>query len=241
MNILILFESDRIESDLFEIKDPKRLFHLKEILRAKIGDQLKIGLLGGHFGSAQITSLTPMHLQVTWDFAKQNSPAAKLELCIGLSRPPTLKKVLEHATSMGVTHFNFYRATLSEKSYASSKVFEPEHLNELLIAGLSQAGHSLTLPEIEVSTYGVNTLNAHEQSFVLSLRSGKTLHDYDIDFEQPLSFVLGPERGLTEKEEDILINQGFKPLKIHENILRVEIASFALLGALQTVKYGKNQ
>lgn len=241
LNTLILFESDRLKDDLFEVTDSLRLDHLKDILKVSLGDSLKVGLLNHSFGKAQVTNLSPMRLQVQFDenIVRPSSPL--LELWIGLSRPPTLKKVLEHATSMGVGAFKFYRGTLSEKSYANSKIFEAENLNELLVAGLSQSSRSLNLPKVEVETSGVKSLEAHDQSFVLSLRENRTLHDYELDFSRPMRFVLGPERGLTVSEEEALLAKGFKPVKIHESILRVEIASFALLGALQTLKYLKHQ
>lgn len=241
MNTLILFESDRLKDDLFEIKDSLRLGHLQEILKVAIGDTLRVGLLNGCFGSAQVTGLSPMNLMVQFEKDVSSYQCPLMELWIGLSRPPTLKKIIEHSTSMGVGAFKFYRGTLSEKSYANSKIFEAEKLNELLVAGLSQSSRSLKLPSVEVETGGVKSLQAHDQSFVLSLRENKTLHDYELDFSRPMRFVLGPERGLTVDEEEVLLAKGFKPVKIHESILRVEIASFALLGALQTLKYFKHQ
>ena len=235
MNTLIIFESDRLKDDLFEISDPKRLCHLEHVLGAQVGQSLRVGLLDDRFGVAKVLKLNPFQIEVKW----QSSPdilATDIRLSIGLSRPPTLKKILEHATSLGVGHFQFYKARLSEKSYADSKIFEDANMRELLLAGLSQSSHSLTLPKVEVTKLGTHSLKPIEQSFVLSLRESKSLFEYDIDYTRPLHFLLGPERGLTGDEESDLISRGFRPVKIHPSILRVEIATFALLGAVEVLR-----
>lgn len=235
MNTLILFETDRVREDLFEITDSKRAGHLSEILKIKVGESVRVGLLGGNFGQGEILSLSPIQMKVSWqDQAKVKLP--EISLSIGLSRPPTLKKILEHATSMGVHSFEFYRAALSEKSYADSKIFEKRALEELLMLGLSQGSLSLNPPLVEVKKTGVNSLVHTEQSFVLSLEGEHSLWDYEIDFSKPMHFVLGPERGLTRDEDRALIERGFRPVKIHPGILRVEIATFTLLGALEAIR-----
>ncbi len=233
MNTLILLKTDRTQGDIFEIKDSKRVAHLREILKVKEGDELRVGLLNGSFGRARVSSLAPISLEVQWNHDSQQASFPQISLSIGLSRPPTLKKILEHATSMGVHSFEFYRAHLSEKSYADSKIFETQTMKDLLMLGLSQGSSSLRLPSVCVTKSGVEALVATEQSFVLSLEGDHSLWDYDIDFSKPLHFVLGPERGLTHREDHSLIEKGFRPLKIHPSILRVEIATFALLGALE--------
>lgn len=236
MNTLILLETDCTHEDHFEIKDSKRVTHLREILKVKEGDELRVGLLGGSFGRALVTSLSPLSLKVEWKQASKQEILPQISLSIGLSRPPTLKKILEHATSMGVQSFEFYRAHLSEKSYADSKIFEKEAMKDLLMLGLSQGSSSLYLPEVSVTKSGVEALEPTAQSFVLSLEGDHSFWDYEIDFSKPLHFVLGPERGLTKSEDQSLIERGFRPLKIHPSILRVEIATFALLGALENMR-----
>ncbi len=235
MNTLILFETDRTEGDLFEIHDSKRSAHLREILKVQLGDEIRVGLLGGSFGLGVITSLNPMAIQVEW-ISKEPRSQPEISLSIGLSRPPTIKKILEHASSMGVKSFEFFRAQLSEKSYADSKIFEENSLDELLILGLSQGSLNLDLPKVAVKKSGVDSIALTSQSFVLSLDGEHSIWDYQIDFNSPIHFVLGPERGLTKDEDRSLIQRGFKPVKIHPAILRVEIATFSLLGTLEAMR-----
>ena len=71
-------------------------------------------------------------------------PAA---LALALPRPPSLRKVLQQATALGVKRFLLFASARVEKSYWQSSGLRPEALREQLLLGLEQAG-DCALPEI---------------------------------------------------------------------------------------------
>ena len=54
----------------------------------------------------------------------------------------------------------------------------------------------------------------------------------NINVYDRILFVIGPEGGFTDKEENLLINNGFKRITLGSNVLRTETASIALLSML---------
>ena len=237
LNRVVLNEQDpslKREHSLFTLKDSQVLDHLNGHLMVKTGDTLKVLVINEGLGKGKVINISPeeVTLDVTID-----SPGLKpnVHLIVGASRPPTLKKVLEHGTSFGVSSFSFFKAELSEKSYLTSKVFEEHSLNDLLTKGLAQGSTFCHLPEVKRFNSLEKVLSeipSQSQRFLLSLTGEKTFHQENLSQKSPIVLAIGPERGWTKKEEEFLMSNSFRPILIGESILRVEIATFSALGQL---------
>ena len=53
MNLLLLTEKDRVAGEIFRVGG-RRAEHIKCVLRAKVGDTVRAGLLGGNLGNAEL-------------------------------------------------------------------------------------------------------------------------------------------------------------------------------------------
>ncbi|BBN52318.1 hypothetical protein TRE132_04430 [Pseudomonas chlororaphis subsp. aurantiaca] len=58
MNLLLLEEADFIAADRVILRD-RRLTHMQEVHRATVGDNLRVGRIGGLMGSAELLRLEP--------------------------------------------------------------------------------------------------------------------------------------------------------------------------------------
>ena len=158
----------------------------------------------------------------------------KISLQIGLSRPPTCKKILEHGSSLGVKSFEFFHGALSEKSYATSKLFQENKAQETMHLGLSQSNIYCHEPCLNIVQK--RSIPETEHKYILSLDNNLTFSDYiSKSFPQDLTLALGPERGWTKDEEKELLSQGYRPVRIGPSTLRVEIATFVALGQLSLI------
>ena len=231
MNRIVIKNPEQCENDHIVISDITIVDHINNILKLRKGDQIKLCLLNKGLANGKIESinLQEIKIKITERYEGLNS---EIQLQIGLCRPPSMKKILEHGTSLGVTHFEFFKTELTEKSYLNSKVFEKT--NTLTDLGLAQSGHYYQAPKIEKSLKFKPT--EYSQKFFLSFNSDRYLNDYNLDFNSKVCFAIGPERGWTNDEEQMLIDAGYLPLSISKSILRVEIATFALLGQYHLLK-----
>ena len=170
-----------------------------------------------------------IELELVNDLESKNYP--EWHLLVGLSRPPTMKKILEHATSLGVSHFHFFKAKLSEKSYGDSKIWDKESTQKVLLDGLSQSASYWKLPK--VSHYkdleSIDTFEGFDLR-LCSLSKGVNKKMTSIRSDQPMILAFGPERGLTEDEDNALQSKGFQAFSLGQGVLRVEIAVFSSLG-----------
>jgi len=223
MNSFLIFDEEKT-SDSYLVRDQERIDHVLKVLKSQVGDTLNICLVGFGLGKGIFEEITSTHLKIK---AIDISPKAHapFELLIGVSRPHSCQKILEHGTCMGVSNFNFFTAVLSEKSYLDSKLFlSPE---KYLKYGLSQSGLYHKMPEVSLSKKF-----SGEQKFILHPGNNKTFQDYSLDPTKKITLAIGPERGFTRTEVDEFKNLGFLEVSIGVPILRVEIATFAALGQL---------
>jgi RsmE family RNA methyltransferase len=234
MNRFLIFENENISPNTYEVFDPERLEHLKSVLKLKVGDTLKVALIDEGIGEAYIKDISNDSTTLLLESidAKNQAP---YDLIIGLSRPPTLKKILEHATTLGVARFDFFKAKLSEKSYLDSKIFKDGNLEKYLRFGVSQSAIYHQLPKVELHD-NLKDWKNREQKFILSPKSSKSFLDVDLDFSKRITLAIGPERGWTNSEVENFKEMGFVEIGISSSILRVETATFSSLGQLELLR-----
>jgi RsmE family RNA methyltransferase len=223
MNSFLVFEEEKV-NEAYLIHDKERIIHVQNILKSSIGDSLNVCLVNHGLGRGVIEEISSDHLKIK--LGEINPMAhAPFELLIGVSRPHSCQKILEHGTCMGVSNFNFFTATLSEKSYLKAKLFED--YKKYLKYGLSQSGLYHKLPEVSLSKKYSGT-----QKFILNPKTNKTFKDFQLKKDEKITLAIGPERGFTEKEVEEFKEKGFLEVSLGSPILRVEIATFTALGQL---------
>ncbi len=147
MNLLLLLPDDGLDSTGRVRLRGRRLRHVLDVHRASVGDELRVGLMGGGIGVGRVLHLTPevLELEVRLDHAPPLP--LPLTLILVLPRPKVLRRVLRTASSMGVKRIILLNARRVEKSYWQSPYLEAHAMNEQLLLGLEQARDTL-LPEI---------------------------------------------------------------------------------------------
>lgn len=232
MNSLILKNSDGI------ITDSKIISHMFETLKASAGDVFKCTILNQGLCLGTIESLTKSECKLKLSAITPAQPQW-FNLVVGISRPQTTKKILEHATTFGAKKIHFFKAALSEKSYLDSKVFESAECTEHLLAGLSQAAIFSDLPEVKIDKYNpADSYTDTPQKFILDLNATENFLDYrsSINFDTPVTLAIGPERGFISEDIARFHASGFKSVKISSSILRVEHAIYSAVSQLELIR-----
>jgi len=147
LNVLLFDDTDELEPGRVCVRD-RRLRHVREILRAKPGDELAVGKLGGRLGRGRIRALGEEELELEVTLERDPPPAHPAVLALALPRPPSLRKVLQQATAMGVKRFLLFGSARVEKSFWQSSALRPDAIRAELVLGLEQAGDTV-LPTVE--------------------------------------------------------------------------------------------
>lgn len=235
MNRIIIYPHEyQKETSISICAEDYRFEHIKTVLKSTVGDTVKLCLLNQALAKAKITHFSSKTIELKI-LEKSQGQTTGVNLFVGLSRPPTCKKLLEHATSLGVKKFVFFKAELSEKSYLQSNLWRDEAYKHFLHLGLAQSGCYYREPEVEVLSRPLDLedlLKTQTLNVVLDQNSPQSFYDLPYEKNNPLNLFIGPERGWTKKERDSYQDQDFHFLSLSPSILRVEIATFAALSQL---------
>ena len=234
---LLLFEKP-FERICIE-KPDTRAEHLRKVLRVEIGSLVFVGFTNGPRARARVTALSEdgsVHLEVVG--TEPAPPPLPLSLLVGLPRPHTAKRMLFEAASMGVRRMDFFEAENGEPSYARSNLWQGEAWRERLRLGAEQS-FGTHLPEVAMYPDLQTALSAQDAS---AARAALDNYEASAPLGQVLQseaseaiLALGPERGWSSGERDILRRNGWKLAHLGPQVLRSETALVASVSAAATV------
>jgi len=219
-----------------------RAAHILDVLRRQPGDTFDAGLIDGPRGKATLAAILPaapnapadgsLSLTFSWD-KTEPPPLPPITLIIGLPRPQTARKILNEATSLGVSAMHFVTTERGEPSYAQSTLWTTGEYRRHLIAGAAQA-FCTRIPRV---TFGkpldetIAAFNAPHRIALDNYESPNALgeHLQSVMRGAPLILALGPERGWTSTERARLRAANFAFAHLGARVLRTETAVTAAL------------
>lgn len=235
MNLILIFDSDFIETTKIVQLKGRRHKHIKKVLKASPGDTLKIGLLNDKTGTGKVLRIdeTSVDLEITLKHSPPNPLPVKLILA--LPRPKVIKRVLQSVTAMGVKDIMLINAWRVEKSFWQSPVLTPGTLRTQLIYGLEQAKDTI-LPDIQIYK-GFKPFVEDRVPDIIKGTIPIVAHPVSEEpcprnLRQETTLAIGPEGGFIPYEIDKFVRCGFKPVHLGNRILKVETAIPAILGRL---------
>lgn len=242
MNCLLL-PTKNFSADTAYIDELSQINHVNKVLKATVGDTLKIGQLGGDLGTAIIDGVTHERIQLC-DVQLTIAPPPKLDLTVilALPRPKVLRRLIMDMTALGVRDIILINSYRTQKSYWQSPMLA--RLDEFVLEGLQQGVDTLApnitlakrfkpFVEDELASLITNrAIVAHpysEQSFTQYLQQQDYLQQLDL-LALPSLVCIGAEGGWIDYEIELLAAQGGESVHIGPRILRTEAAVNVLLG-----------
>ncbi len=232
MNLILLSPEQQLSEQRYALSE-RQSKHLAEVLKKSQGDSVRVGLMNGLIGEAELDAALQ---QVELKSLSTPPPGAlPIELVLALPRPNMLKRTLLNVTAMGVKRIHLLNSAKVEKSYWQSPVLEPESLHQFLLEGLEQARDTV-LPTI--------TFHKRFRPFVedvlpelLKHQRGLLAHPYQaspcpVALDEPCVLGIGPEGGWNEFEVEKWLEAGMEMVHIGDRILKVETAVPVLLSRL---------
>lgn len=234
MNLLLLMPDDCPEPGMARLSG-RRLNYVQEVHRARAGDTLRVGLLGGLTGTGEILSLSRDELVLSIRLDTPPPDKLPLTLLLSLPRPKMLKRILQTVSSMGVSRLVLMNSYRVEKSFWDSPWLDRDVMREQLILGLEQARDTV-LPEVLIEPLFKPFVQDRLPALVRNTRCyvahpGAAKH-CPVALNQPITLAIGPEGGFIPYEVDKLVEAGFEAVHLGPRILRVETAVTALVARL---------
>ena len=236
MNLLLIDNSDFISPGMISISG-RRFLQLKDIIKAQVGETIRTGVVNGNIGLSTLTAIDDEHAELQVELLSPPPPPSQIELVCALQRPPTFKKILHCALTMGVKKIHFIHTAKVEKSYWQSSVLRENELDHEIRLALEQCGDTV-YPEFEYHT----RFKPFAEDMLPALVKDSSLGIFGHPrAEMPLPppprqgriiVAAGPEGGFTDYENTLLEAAGLHPVTLGARVLRSEFAVAALLAKL---------
>lgn len=235
MNLILLYSNDFVKGTKRVVIKDRRYRHIKEIHRAKEGDTLCVGLVGGQIGEGQILKIDDAAVEMEVSLTKNPPVSLPVTLILSLPRPIVLKRVLLFACSAGVKKIYIINSKRVEKSFWKSLVLREEKIKEQLVLGLEQSKDTI-LPEV-VFRPRFKPFVEDELPDIIKGKFSFVAHpeaeeECPKHIENQVVLAIGPEGGFIPYEIEKLISLGFSAVSIGQRILRVESVIPVLLGKM---------
>ena len=229
------------------IRNEEQITHIKEVLKAKVGDSLTIAEIGGYIGRATIAQINTHEVLLT-EITLDKKPPAKLDLTVvlALPRPKVLRRLIMDMTSLGVNRLIIVNSYRTQKSYWQSPLLN--RIDEFVFEGLQQAIDTVPLevefqkrfkPFVEDDFPALleeheegNAVIAHpyaSQSWKAYLDGLKSKSSHKNSM--PKILCIGAEGGWIDYEVDLLCKHGCTSVSLGARILRTETVVNVLLGS----------
>jgi 16S rRNA (uracil1498-N3)-methyltransferase len=233
VNLLLIEASEKLEDGLARVEGRKAR-HLREVLGKGEGGAVRVGELGGRIGEGVIERIEADGSAIVRYSVRELPPSpTPVRLVLALPRPPMLRRILLHATTLGVKEIVLVHTARVEKSFWGSHALQGAAMGEPLRLGLEQARDTV-LPTVALR----RRFRPFVEDELRPLAGRKLLAHPEPPARaatwsaEPTTVVVGPEGGLVPFEVELLREAGCETVSLGPRILRVETAVVALLGRL---------
>ena len=244
MNI-ILAETGEVDAGRLTLTD-HRAKHVVKVLRAEIGDCVRVGLIDGEMGLGTILAIKKKYpFSVEMELDLRDSPRAQpfLDLILALPRPIMLRRILSQVTALGVGTIHLINANRVEKSFWEAGILEQEEYHVHLLHGLEQAVDT-RLPSIQIhpefkpfmEDLFPSIAENYQHLLLAHPTGGQRLGDVIDSRNGRITLAVGPEGGWVDYEVKKFQEQGFCNCSIGERILKVDTAVIALHARISALR-----
>ncbi|NOU36695.1 MAG: 16S rRNA (uracil(1498)-N(3))-methyltransferase [Kiritimatiellaceae bacterium] len=221
-----------------------RAEHIRTVLKAAPGKELRIGLLNGPLGRGTLEEIRAEEVILRCEFGAHIPPRPAVDLLLALPRPKVMKRLWAQLAALGVGRIILTNAEKVERFYFDSHVLEPDFYTERLIEGLQQAGDTL-IPKVQIVRQ-LKPFLEDELDAVFPVSGNRLLADpsgtqnvfqcMEDSAPQRVCLAVGPEGGWTPYELELFAGHGFKAFNAGPRILRTDTACVALLGLVSEIQ-----
>ena len=142
MNIVVLDRSDWRDEEHVRLVD-RRADHIRAVLRAAVGDSVRVGELNGHLGQGRICAIDADSVVLRVELSQPPPPRHRFDVVLSLPRPKVLRRLFRTVAEYGVANLHLIHSARVEKSYWQSPLLAPDKVHDALLAGMERASDTV--------------------------------------------------------------------------------------------------
>ena len=220
-NYLILEESD--------------IHHIKNVMRNKVGNKIEC-IYDKELYICEIEDLTSPKVKIIEKKEEKASNMPEVCIAVALVKEQKMDLILQKLTELGISKIIPVAMERSIVKLDEKKFEKKKERWEKICKEAAEQSKRNDIPEItNIHTVKELANLEYKNKFICSTRNPKNLvNNYLQDQEAcaTMIFVIGPEGGISPKEEDLLIEFGYTPVTFGPQIMRVETAAIYIASVI---------
>ncbi|MEG0020006.1 MAG: RsmE family RNA methyltransferase [Oscillospiraceae bacterium] len=208
--------------------------HLCRVMRIKPGDELILCDRVGFDYECRAVSVTQS--EIIFDILGQKineaEPKANLTVYMALPKSDKLEFIVQKMCELGVKKIVPFVSEFCVAQKSKKEGNKQERLQRISDEACKQSGRSSAAEVCETLTFKqlLTAIKNEDKALLFYENSGDKLCDINLDNTQKVGIIIGSEGGFSQREADILAENGAIPIGLGKRILRCETAAVVAAG-----------
>lgn len=202
--------------------------HIKKVMRMNINDKIEV-VYNNKLHICEITSLEPFNIKVIEKLDEDKKTKIELTVAVALVKEQKMDLILQKLTELGVSKIIPVSMERSIVKLDKERFNKKKVRWESICKEASEQSKRTNIPIIEdIKSIKDLTKEDSDLKLVASTKEKEKLLNYylqSIEDCAKIIMVIGPEGGISDKEEDILVSNGYNRVSFGNLIFRVETAT----------------
>lgn len=202
--------------------------HIKKVMRMNINDKIEV-VYNNKLHICEITSLEPFNIKVIEKLDEDKKTKIELTVAVALVKEQKMDLILQKLTELGVSRIIPVSMERSIVKLDKERFNKKKVRWESICKEASEQSKRTNIPIIEdIKSIKDLTKEDADLKLVASTKEKEKLLNYylqSIEDCAKIIMVIGPEGGISDREEDILVSNGYNRVSFGNLIFRVETAT----------------
>lgn len=202
--------------------------HIKKVMRMNINDKIEV-VYNNKLHICEITSLEPFNIKVIEELDEDKKTKIELTVAVALVKEQKMDLILQKLTELGVSRIIPVSMERSIVKLDKERFNKKKVRWESICKEASEQSKRTNIPIIEdIKSIKDLTKEDADLKLVASTKEKEKLLNYylqSIEDCAKIIMVIGPEGGISDREEDILVSNGYNRVSFGNLIFRVETAT----------------
>ena len=202
--------------------------HIKKVMRMNINDKIEV-VYNNKLHICEITSLEPFNIKVIEKLDEDKKTKIELTVAVALVKEQKMDLILQKLTELGVSRIIPVSMERSIVKLDKERFSKKKVRWQMICKEASEQSKRTDIPEITDIMSIKDLVNLdYDIKLVASTKEKDKLLNYYLQSIKDCAkiiMVIGPEGGISPKEETYLLENNYNPVSFGDLIFRVETAA----------------
>lgn len=215
------------------------IHHITKVMRCKVDDKIEV-VYKKNIYLCNIDEINPLSISIIDKYEEDRELNIELTVAVALVQEQKFDLILQKLTELGVSSIIPLKTERSIVKIEPSKEEKKIIRWQTICKEASEQSKRIVVPKIHKITTMKELVNNKKQLNLICSLNDKTqpLEQYLTKEINDILFVIGPEGGFTQKEEEFLIDNDFECTTLGKRVLRVETAAIYVASIINYIYKG---